>query len=446
MGKSVRVSEAPQANLDALFEKKGGVKALTPEQQLYGIYGPQYAALLSRDKHGSTENASDKAILAQQSGLEQTRYDAALAAANAAQQQIAVTEGNTDTRGKIITSAPAYAEHGMAGALGQIGGGYGVFDDPGAKAILGVADRSQLNMNEAERANNQASAIKTTADAGYGMAPSDVSKKLTNPEQTTPDTYNVYQTPADKTKAYGTDQGKTFDQQMELAKVRAQATVDAANARGGQMKFTITQQPGGAPTVTYTASNPQTLIDNGIDPQTGDKINPKAGANSGTAPASHTAPTPTVKVHPVADGVSVVKQLYPDAHVTEGHRDPKSKLGRANPDSWHNKTNAAVDVRPMKNRTFEQYIQGFKDKGYPIIEARDEEKHPVKWQTGPNWHVVLGDRTPSSVHPDMPMNIHITRLKMLPNVADAVDLGGGRILVTSKTGKQAVFLNGKQVG
>lgn len=86
----------------------------------------------------------------------------------------------------------------------------------------------------------------------------------------------------------------------------------------------------------------------------------------------------------------MIAQLFPNARITSTHRDPNSRLGRANPNSWHNRTNAAVDVAPMHGTTFGQYVQRIRDAGYQIIEARDEATNPVAWSTGPNWHVVLG--------------------------------------------------------
>ncbi len=73
-----------------------------------------------------------------------------------------------------------------------------------------------------------------------------------------------------------------------------------------------------------------------------------------------------------------------------GHRDPNSALGRANPSSWHIRTNAARDVRPIPGMTYNQFIQRIRDAGYQVIEARDEQAHPLPWTTGPNWHVVIG--------------------------------------------------------
>lgn len=93
---------------------------------------------------------------------------------------------------------------------------------------------------------------------------------------------------------------------------------------------------------------------------------------------------------PVGDGGAVVKALFPGAHVTQVERDPDSALGRANPSSWHNRTRAAVDVRPIRGITFDQYVAKIRQAGYSIIEARDEVANPSSHATGPHWHVVIG--------------------------------------------------------
>lgn len=90
------------------------------------------------------------------------------------------------------------------------------------------------------------------------------------------------------------------------------------------------------------------------------------------------------------NGGAIISQLFPDARITSTHRDPNSALGRANPNSWHNRTNAAVDVAPVSGMSFDQYIQRIQGAGYHVIESRDEATHPLAWTTGPNWHVVLG--------------------------------------------------------
>lgn len=91
-----------------------------------------------------------------------------------------------------------------------------------------------------------------------------------------------------------------------------------------------------------------------------------------------------------SNGEGIVKALYPNAHITSGFRGPDHPLTIANPNSPHARGHGSVDVRPIPGMTFEQYVQGFKDKGYKVLQAFDEQKHPFAWTTGPNWHIVIG--------------------------------------------------------
>lgn len=88
-------------------------------------------------------------------------------------------------------------------------------------------------------------------------------------------------------------------------------------------------------------------------------------------------------------GRAVVEALFPGVEVTEDLRDPNSKLGRENPNSYHVSTDGAVDVRPIPGMTFEEFVQRIRDEGYDIVEAIDEVKHPSRFATGPHWHVVF---------------------------------------------------------
>lgn len=93
------------------------------------------------------------------------------------------------------------------------------------------------------------------------------------------------------------------------------------------------------------------------------------------------------------DARAAVQRIYPNARITQVERDPNSALGKANPDSYHNHTKGAVDVAPIAGMTFEQYVQGYRDQGYPVLEAKNEVgagRSPHA--TGDHWHVVLGRR------------------------------------------------------
>lgn len=95
---------------------------------------------------------------------------------------------------------------------------------------------------------------------------------------------------------------------------------------------------------------------------------------------------------PVADGVAAARSVYGDRiHINDNRRDPNSRLGRANPSSWHVKSGAAIDARPIAGMTFAQYLQGYRDKGFRIIEALEETgAGKTAHATGDHWHVVLG--------------------------------------------------------
>jgi hypothetical protein len=88
-------------------------------------------------------------------------------------------------------------------------------------------------------------------------------------------------------------------------------------------------------------------------------------------------------------GRAVIEALFPEAEITEDDRDPDSTLGRKNPGSYHNRTDKAVDLRPIPGMTFQEFIQSLEDEGYELLEAIDEVNHPSGHATGPHWHVVF---------------------------------------------------------
>jgi hypothetical protein len=93
------------------------------------------------------------------------------------------------------------------------------------------------------------------------------------------------------------------------------------------------------------------------------------------------------------DARAAAQRLYPQARITQVERDPNSALGKANPGSYHNHTKGAVDVAPIPGMTFDQYVQGFRNDGYPVLEAKNEVgAGRSAHATGDHWHVVLGRR------------------------------------------------------
>ncbi len=94
---------------------------------------------------------------------------------------------------------------------------------------------------------------------------------------------------------------------------------------------------------------------------------------------------------PVENGKQAIKEIFPEAYVTQNRRDPNSSLGRANPDSWHVQSAAAVDVRPIPGYTFMEAIEEIEASGKVLLEAIDETKNPSSYATGPHWHFVIGE-------------------------------------------------------
>lgn len=98
---------------------------------------------------------------------------------------------------------------------------------------------------------------------------------------------------------------------------------------------------------------------------------------------------------PVSNGVSVLKQVFPNAQVTSGFRPVGTKLagGQVNDKSWHTQSHAAVDIAPIPGMTFEQARARLEAAGYVVHpDSRDEVTNPSRFATGPHWHFVIGGR------------------------------------------------------
>jgi hypothetical protein len=89
-------------------------------------------------------------------------------------------------------------------------------------------------------------------------------------------------------------------------------------------------------------------------------------------------------------GREVIESLFPGVEVTSDNRAPNSALGRANPSSYHNTTDGAVDVRPIPGMTFDEFVAQVEAAGYNVVEKRDEVTNPSGHATGPHWHIVIG--------------------------------------------------------
>jgi len=132
---------------------------------------------------------------------------------------------------------------------------------------------------------------------------------------------------------------------------------------------------------------------------------------------------------PVPNGRAIVESLIPGVYVTS-HTRPRGSVGKAK-ESWHSKSAAAVDVRPVPGMTFGQFKKTFTDAGYSLIEAIDEtnpETMKKTGATGPHWHIVLGNKT----------NVASSPYTMTPKAPEAQPKGKGAfVMQTGKTNKYA---------
>lgn len=93
----------------------------------------------------------------------------------------------------------------------------------------------------------------------------------------------------------------------------------------------------------------------------------------------------------MADAVNLVKTLFPTARITSTKRSPTSKLGMANPRSYHN-IGKAIDIAPIPGVKFKDYLtsvkSAFKDAGIELVEAIEEVgKGRSRHATGDHWHI-----------------------------------------------------------
>lgn len=102
---------------------------------------------------------------------------------------------------------------------------------------------------------------------------------------------------------------------------------------------------------------------------------------------------PPAGFRPLSDARSAMQRVFPGVRITDWRRDPNSRLGRQNPNSFHVRTGAAVDMAPIAGLTFDQAAERLRGAGYYVHpDSRDEVANPSRYATGPHWHFVLGSR------------------------------------------------------
>ncbi|CAB4152590.1 hypothetical protein UFOVP616_21 [uncultured Caudovirales phage] len=106
---------------------------------------------------------------------------------------------------------------------------------------------------------------------------------------------------------------------------------------------------------------------------------------------------------------------------SSGARAIDDPLTKKNKGSYHNIANGgrAIDVPAVPGMTFDQWVRGFKDDKFVVLEARDEYKKPSKHATGPHWHIAVGNKRAVTVEKELPATQGFTReefMKLDPSV------------------------------
>lgn len=184
-------------------------------------------------------------------------------------------------------------------------------------------------------------------------------------------------------------------ERMKTFSVQAGGGVATYDPQTGQTTFAIAPNYGQG--ATGAPAGGQGELPRVATPQDAMKLPPGSkfimpDGQIGTVPGG---PTPQASggFRPLGDARSAVKEVFPNARITDWKRPAGSALGRANPESFHVKTGAAVDMEPIPGMTFEQAREMFARAGYKVHrDSRDEVNNPSSHATGPHWHFVLGGR------------------------------------------------------
>lgn len=460
---SVRLSRKPREAPET-GKERGKYQAISPEAQMYGIYSPQYAAALGREKKSTAATILDMGTLSAMSANERNAYAEALMQAQETQKELQSRDAYYGILGDRDKYLQGDVELGMGGVRGTEppvwDEQYGVWRTPGLDPVrLGVANANVLNTDQAERLANQAGAVKTLGEAGYGLGLDQVGKLITPPTQVDQVQVKPYMTPSDETTRYGTDEGLTAEEQIEIA------TIKGKKGDGSDdIKVVVTRDDNGNVADVKYEGNPEALIANGIDPETGLKLRPNAGADGGAAPAT---PAAKEKSEPAATTTQPGHSFFaPEKRTSEKGMRKHPILGTMRMHAGEDfgypegtpipaEGNGVVvfsgPAQDFGNQVKVKYANG------SIISYSHNKRNSVKvgdrihrgqpigevgktgLATGPHVHrqVHQASRAPA---------LYASRLKQHPAVDQAQTLENGDILVTLKDGSQRVYRNGKRVG
>lgn len=428
-------------------------QAVDPAAAMYGVFGPQYAAALAAPTDSAAEHALNVMALRNNSADEAARYDAQLIAAQEAQLKGEDTRGYYGLQRALIDNAadPLPGEYSIGK---QDDGRYGFIADP---VIQGVNRQQVMHGQNADAFKDRASGIADLAEKGYripNMAVGGMLRSPTNPENI-PVEYGL--TPAQETERFRVenrlDEGLTAEQQIQVAELRAAASEK-------QLEGSVEINPNTG-TPFFKVKGPPDQVqrwyeERGANPQTGEPLNPKAGASGGNAPAKTSAYTPS-------DGEmkAIVQLVHPGTNVTGVSRSQKRNDALYNGQrrgSYHIRGykpgTMAIDAAPRRDMTFEQYVEGYRRRGFTVVEAKDESGQArTKGGRGPHWHVALaGFEAPNrQARPITQPTRHGT-----PNVTSVVaqrlqqrgaktEVQGDKITATLPNGEVRVYQGGRRV-
>lgn len=451
--------------LARLAEPAAKFQAVGPEAAMYGIFGPQYAAALSAPTPSAAEQSMREMALRHGADKEAERYENQLALAREAQLQGIDREGYYNITGKILDKEP----DGLIGMRGvradPTTGAYGVFNDP---LLAAASNDLAINEQVADTRLANAGAVENLAKAGIRTPVPTVQGYMKHPLQPNVDNYGVWNdaqyTPDQATDQYGQDQGLTAEQQLQIAQLRSKAGEDGLE--GSVEMDPVTGLPffkvkGGVNDVVNW------YAENGGGPK-GIPVNPKAGANSGTAPAPQAAPAHKFYAQ-VSSPVGMRTDPITGKPKMHKGQDSKHKENTPYPAEQDGVVASVGNVRGFGPHTVVvDYADGSRVLYGHGNAANVKPGQRIKAEqvlglvgsqgrsTGPHMHrqvlrgptrqgVQRADGTSSSASRS---SAFVARMKQHSNVVSAEADEQGRVVVTVKNGEQRVFDSntGKRIG